>query len=55
MDNSWKDFILCDSPNAGKMYGLVKTHKANNRVRIITSGESVDICSCGELRICQYL
>ena len=36
--NSWKDFISCDSPSAGKMYGLVKTHKPNNPVRIITSG-----------------
>ena len=38
IDHSWKDFILCDSPSAGKMYSLVKTHKANNPVRIITSG-----------------
>ena len=38
IDNSWKDFISCDSPSAGKMYGLVKTHKANNPVRIITGG-----------------
>ena len=29
IDNSWKDFISCDSPSAGKMHGLVKTHKAS--------------------------
>ena len=38
IDNSWKDFISCDSPSASKMYGLVKTHKVDNPVRIITSG-----------------
>ena len=38
IDNSWKDFISCDSPSVGKMYGLAKTLKANNHVRIITSG-----------------
>ena len=38
IDNSWKDFISCDSPNAGKMCGLVETHKANNPAKIITSG-----------------
>ena len=37
IDNSWKDFISCDSPSASKMYVLLKT-KANNPVRIITSG-----------------
>ena len=38
IDSSWKSFVSCDSPSAGKMYGLVKTHKVNNPVRIITSG-----------------
>ena len=33
-----EDYISCDSPSADKMYGLVKTHKAHNPVRIITSG-----------------
>ena len=36
IDNSWKSFVSCDSPSAGKMYGL--THKVDNPVRIITSG-----------------
>ena len=43
IDNSWKDFISCDSPSAGKMYDLVKTHKVNNPVRIITSGCNTDV------------
>ena len=43
VDNSWKDFISWDSHSAGKMYGLVKTHKANNPVRIITSGCSTAV------------
>ena len=38
IDNSWKSFVSCDSPSAGKMYGLIKTHKFDNPVRIITSG-----------------
>ena len=38
IDNSWKSFVSCDSPSAGKMYGLIKTHKVDNPVRIITSG-----------------
>ena len=40
IQNSWKNFILCDSPSADKMYGLVKTHKA-----VVIQ----------LLRICQYL
>ena len=36
--NEWKEFIRPDNCNAGKMYGLVKTHKADNPVRVITSG-----------------
>ena len=49
IDNSLKSFVSCDSPSAGKMYGLVKTHKVDNPVRIITSGcntavENLSIC-----------
>ena len=40
IDISWKDFIWYESPSVGKMYGLVKTHKVNNPVRIITSGSN---------------
>ena len=36
--NIWKEFIRPDNCNAGKMYGMVKTHKADNPVRVITSG-----------------
>ena len=36
--NEWKEFIRPDNFNAGKMYGMVKTHKADNPVRVITSG-----------------
>ena len=35
--NEWKEFIRPDNFNAGKMYGMVKTHKADNPVRVITS------------------
>ena len=38
IDNSWNSFISCDSPSACKMYGLIKTHKVENHVRLITSG-----------------
>ena len=34
----WKEFIRPDNCNAGKMYGMVKTHEADNPVRVITSG-----------------
>ena len=36
--NEWKEFIRPDNCNAGKMYGVVKTHKADNPVRVVTSG-----------------
>ena len=36
--NEWKEFIRSDKCNAGKMYGMVKTHKVDNPVRVITSG-----------------
>ena len=36
IDNNW--FITPTNSTPGKMYGLVKTHKVNNPVRVITSG-----------------
>ena len=30
--NEWKEFIRPDNSNAGKIYGMVKTHKADNPV-----------------------
>ena len=36
--NNWKRFITPTNSTPGKMYGLVKTHKVNNPVRVITSG-----------------
>ena len=39
--DEWKKIIRNDNCNAGKMYGMVKTHKADNAVRnkcVITSG-----------------
>ena len=38
IDNNWKRFITPTNSRPGKMYGLVKTHKVNNPVRVITSG-----------------
>ena len=38
LDNSWCRFIETSHANPGKMYGLVKTHKVGNPVRVITSG-----------------
>ena len=43
IDNNWKRFINPTNSNPGKMYGLVKTHKVNNPVRLITSGCSTPI------------
>ena len=43
IDNSWKSFVSCDSPSAGKMYGLIKNHKVDNPVRIITSGCNTEV------------
>ena len=37
LDNNWKKINLVHS-KPGKMYGLVKTYKINNPVRVITSG-----------------
>ena len=36
--NEWKEFTKPDNCNAGKMYSMVKTHKTDNPVRVITSG-----------------
>ena len=36
--DEWKEFVRPANFNAGKMYGMVKTHKADNPVRVITSG-----------------
>ena len=35
--NEWKEFVRPDNCNASKMYGIVKTHKADNPMRVITS------------------
>ena len=35
---TWQKFIEPSHVTPGKMYGLVKTHKVNNPVRVITSG-----------------
>ena len=34
----WKKIITPNNSSAGKMYGMVKTHKKDNPVRVITSG-----------------
>ena len=34
----WKKFITPNNSSAGKMYGMVKTHKNDNPVHVITSG-----------------
>ena len=34
----WKKFITPSNSSTGKMYGMVKTHKKDNPVRVITSG-----------------
>ena len=38
LDSSWYRFIKPSNAAPGKMYGLVKTHKADNPVRVIISG-----------------
>ena len=38
LDNNWKRFIIQTNSTLGRMYGLAKTHKVNNPVRVITSG-----------------
>ena len=37
-NGSWSRFIKPSNSTPGKMYGLVKTHKEGNPVRVITSG-----------------
>ena len=37
IDNNWKWFITPTNLTHGKIYGLVKNHKVNNTVRVITS------------------
>ena len=34
----WKKFITPNNSSAGKMYGMLKTHKNNNPIHMITSG-----------------
>ena len=36
--DEWKEFVRPDNCNASKIYGMVKTHKADNPVHVITSG-----------------
>ena len=38
LNYSWSRFIKPSKSTPGKMYGLVKTHKEGNPVRVITSG-----------------
>ena len=38
IDNNRKRFITPINSTPGKMYGLVKIHKVNNPIRVITSG-----------------
>ena len=38
LDNSWCRFIATSHANPRQMYGLIKTHKVGNPVRVITSG-----------------
>ena len=37
LDNSWCKFIEPSQANRGKLYGLIKTNKVDNPVRVITS------------------
>ena len=36
--DEWKEFITPANCSTGQMYGMVKTHKADNPVCVITSG-----------------
>ena len=38
LDKSWSKFIQLSFVAPGLMYGLVKTHKADSPVKVITSG-----------------
>ena len=49
IDDNCKRFITPVNSAPGKMYGLVKTHKGNNPVKVVTSGcnnaiENLPIC-----------
>ena len=48
LDKSWSKFIEPSFVVPGKMHGLVKTHKSDNPVRVITSGcgTAVEYHSC---------
>ena len=37
IDNNWKRFIATVNSTPGKMFGLVKIHKINDPVRVITT------------------
>ena len=39
--DEWKEFIGPDNCNAGNMFSMVKTHKADNRVRVIICGWNI--------------
>ena len=43
IDKKWKRFITLTNSTPGKMYGVIKTQKVNNPVRVITSGCNTDI------------
>ena len=43
LNNSWSRFIKPSISSPGKMYGLFKTHKEGNLVRVITSGCGIAI------------
>ena len=38
LDDKWKSYITPHNSRPGKMYGNIKTHKADNPARVITSG-----------------
>ena len=38
INEEWKKFITPNNSSAGKMYGMVKTHKNDNPVCVIPSG-----------------
>ena len=37
LDKKWTNYIKCNYCKPGTIYGLIKTHKENNPVRVITS------------------
>ena len=38
LDSNWYRFFETSHTKPGKMYGLIKTHKVGNPVRVITTG-----------------